>query len=165
MKFTAVLALATGTMAASSFTDDYESSSTSVGSFVSEATASVTYTTEIVTAITTYCPEPTTVTYGGSTFTVTEATTLTISDCPCTIKKPVTVTSSVICHSCPSSTSTYAPSFQTTSTKSIGTVTRPTSTFSATTTSPPIVTAGAGKAAALSGGALAGVLGFAALVL
>ncbi|KAK4121125.1 hypothetical protein N657DRAFT_648497 [Parathielavia appendiculata] len=155
-------------MATKSFTDDVKTSSTSVGSFVSSATPSVTYTTEIVTAITTYCPAPTTVTYGGSTYTVTEATTLTISDCPCTIKKPVTVTSSVICHSCPSSTSTYAPSFQTSatsSTKSVGTVTRSAPTFSATTSSPPIATAGAGKAAALSGGALAGVLGFAALVL
>jgi hypothetical protein len=27
-----------------------------------------------------------------------QATTLTISDCPCTISKPVTVISSVICH-------------------------------------------------------------------
>ena len=32
----------------------------------------VTYTTEIVTAITTYCPEPTTVEYGGTTYTITE---------------------------------------------------------------------------------------------
>lgn len=32
----------------------------------------VTYTTEIVTAITTFCPEPTTVEYGGTTYTITE---------------------------------------------------------------------------------------------
>lgn len=32
----------------------------------------VTYTTEVVTAITTYCPEPTTVEYGGTTYTITE---------------------------------------------------------------------------------------------
>jgi hypothetical protein len=95
MKFTAAfLALAAGAMANKSF----ETSSTSTGSFI-EPTPSVTYTTEIVTAITTYCPGPTTVTHGGSTYTVTEATTLTISDCPCTIKVPVTVVSSVICHS------------------------------------------------------------------
>ena len=37
------------------------------------ASDGVTYTTEIVTAYTTYCPSPTTVTYGSSTYTVTEA--------------------------------------------------------------------------------------------
>lgn len=41
--------------------------------------------TEVVTAYTTYCPEPTTFTTNGKTYTVTEATTLTITDCPCTI--------------------------------------------------------------------------------
>ncbi|KAF5023170.1 hypothetical protein F66182_4774 [Fusarium sp. NRRL 66182] len=47
------------------------------------------YTTEVVTAITTYCPEPTTLTYGDKTYTVTKETTLTITDCPCTVSKPV----------------------------------------------------------------------------
>lgn len=78
MKFAAVLALAAGAMA-----------------FKNET---VHYTTEVVTAVTTYCPGPTTVTYGESTYTVTEATTLTISDCPCTIKVPVTTISSVVCN-------------------------------------------------------------------
>jgi hypothetical protein len=32
----------------------------------------VTYTTEVVTAVTTYCPEPTEITYGGTTYTITE---------------------------------------------------------------------------------------------
>lgn len=41
--------------------------------------------TEVVTALTTYCPAPTTITQNGKTYTVTEATTLTITDCPCTI--------------------------------------------------------------------------------
>lgn len=41
--------------------------------------------TEVVTAVTTYCPEPTEITIGSKTYTVTEATTLTITDCPCTI--------------------------------------------------------------------------------
>ncbi|KAG9253078.1 uncharacterized protein F5Z01DRAFT_174070 [Emericellopsis atlantica] len=50
----------------------------------------VTYTTETVTAITTYCPGPTTITHGTKTYTVTEETTLTITDCPCTITTPVT---------------------------------------------------------------------------
>jgi hypothetical protein len=49
----------------------------------------VTVTTEVVTAITTFCPGPTTITHGTKTYTVTEATTLTITDCPCTITHPV----------------------------------------------------------------------------
>jgi hypothetical protein len=45
----------------------------------------VVYTTIVTTAITTYCPYATEVTHGGKTYTVTEATTLTITDCPCTL--------------------------------------------------------------------------------
>jgi hypothetical protein len=62
-----------------------------------------TVTTEVVTAFTTYCPKPTTISHAGVTYTVTEvryvnvtvcpqqqltltqATTLTITNCPCTI--------------------------------------------------------------------------------
>jgi hypothetical protein len=40
------------------------------------------YVTEVVTAYTTYCPEPTEITHAGETYTVTEATTLTITNCP-----------------------------------------------------------------------------------
>ena len=36
------------------------------------AYSNVTYTTEIVTAVTTYCPYATQVTYGGTTYTITE---------------------------------------------------------------------------------------------
>lgn len=35
--------------------------------------------------LTTYCPEATVITHGGQTMTVTAATTLTITDCSCTI--------------------------------------------------------------------------------
>lgn len=42
-------------------------------------------TTKIVSAYTTYCPEPTTFELGGHTYEVAEPTTLTITDCPCTI--------------------------------------------------------------------------------
>ncbi|OAQ68901.1 hypothetical protein VFPPC_05062 [Pochonia chlamydosporia 170] len=49
-------------------------------------------TTKVVSRYTTYCPVPTTVCIGTKTYTVTEPTTLTITDCPCTItethKKP-----------------------------------------------------------------------------
>ncbi|PTB62919.1 hypothetical protein BBK36DRAFT_60021, partial [Trichoderma citrinoviride] len=41
--------------------------------------------TKVVSQYTTYCPEPTTFTFNAKTFTVTEATTLTITDCPCTV--------------------------------------------------------------------------------
>ncbi|KAK4151433.1 clock-controlled protein 6 [Chaetomidium leptoderma] len=150
MKFAAaVLALAVGALAVSNET--------------------VTYTTEVVTAITTFCPEATEVTYGGSTYTVTEATTLTISDCPCTIKVPVTTVSSVICNNCPppayhNSTASAAPTPPAPTTTPVGTISIPVVPSSATT-GVPIETAGAGRAAVLSGGALAGVLGLAAFIL
>lgn len=62
----------------------------------------VTYATEVVTSYETYCPGPTTLTYGQTTYTISSATTLTITDCPggCTVTKPVYTTSSVICHTC-----------------------------------------------------------------
>ncbi|KAK0392583.1 hypothetical protein NLU13_2078 [Sarocladium strictum] len=47
------------------------------------------YTTEIVNSYTTYCPEATTLTHGNKTYTVTQPTTLTITDCPCTVTKPI----------------------------------------------------------------------------
>lgn len=120
----------------------------------------VTYTTEVVTAITTYCPEPTTVEYGGTTYTITKATTLTITDCPCTIKKPVTTISSVICHG-----GSCAPAYTNSTVVVVPVPTTPVGTIGQPIPSKtPLPTAGAGKLA-LSGGALAGVLGFAALAL
>lgn len=48
------------------------------------------YTTEVVHAYTTYCPEATQITHGGSTWTVTEATTLVMSYATgVTVTKPV----------------------------------------------------------------------------
>ncbi|TQV90330.1 hypothetical protein V2A60_004293 [Cordyceps javanica] len=69
------------------------------------AHSNVTVTTEVVDVYTTYCPEATQITHGTKTYTVTAPTTLTISECPCTITRPVTVVSSVICHDCPKPTS------------------------------------------------------------
>ncbi|CAI4215175.1 unnamed protein product [Parascedosporium putredinis] len=56
------------------------------------------YTTEVVTAYTTYCPEATTITDGDNTITITEPTVVTITHCPggCTIKKPVVTTSAPV---------------------------------------------------------------------
>jgi len=49
-----------------------------------------TVTTEVVTAITTFCPEATTIVPGnGKTYTATKSQTLTITDCPCTLTKPL----------------------------------------------------------------------------
>lgn len=45
----------------------------------------VTTVTEVVTAIETYCPGPTTITHGTHTYTVLKAGIFTITDCPCTI--------------------------------------------------------------------------------
>jgi hypothetical protein len=54
------------------------------------ATASDVYVTEVVTAFTTFCPYATSFTHAGSTYTVSEATTLTITNCPggCTVTRP-----------------------------------------------------------------------------
>lgn len=120
------------------------------------------YTTEVVTAYTTYCPEATEITHGGVTYTVTEATTLTITDCPCTIVKPVT-TSSI-----PTSAPVYANSTSaaTKATTASGTVSVATSAgTSATASSSPITASSGNKAATLSGAALAGLVGLAAFVL
>ncbi|CZT00822.1 uncharacterized protein RCO7_03147 [Rhynchosporium graminicola] len=78
MKYSsAVLALATGALA---------------NAFVypqnNGTNATVVYETITTSAYTTYCPYATTVVQGSKTYTVTEATTLTITDCPCTIVKP-----------------------------------------------------------------------------
>lgn len=151
MKFSAaVLALATGAAA-------YANNATTT------AGSNVVFTTEIVTALTTYCPEATVITHGGSTITVTEATTLTLE--PCTVIRPITTVSSVICHNCPPPAvyhNSTAPVVPVVPTKTpVGTISQ--SVAVPTATGP--VTGGAAKAAALSGAGLAGVLGFAALLL
>lgn len=63
------------------------------------------YTTETVTAYTTYCPGPGTYPVGTKTYTVTEATHLTVYGGPYTITRPVYSSSVVSCAS-----STPAPS-------------------------------------------------------
>ncbi|KAL5889263.1 hypothetical protein ACKVWC_004499 [Pyricularia oryzae] len=45
----------------------------------------VTTVTQVVDEIVTYCPEPTVITINDECYTVTEPTTLTITNCPCTI--------------------------------------------------------------------------------
>lgn len=96
MKFATVLSLAAGALAHASVSTDEAASvslisesaaSTSIAAGVTtlvsessvpsgepsgEASESITYTTSIVTAITTYCPEATEIVHGSSTYTVTE---------------------------------------------------------------------------------------------
>ncbi|KAH6655618.1 hypothetical protein BKA67DRAFT_243782 [Truncatella angustata] len=152
-----------------------------VGAQASYAAGNVTYTTEVVTAYTTYCPAATQVTYGGKTYTITEATTLTITDCPCTVSKPVYTTSSVICSTCTSaaaSSSTAAASSSapvyptnngttvasTSTVKATGGQTTTKASATASTTASSVPTAAAGKLAALSGAGLAGLVGLAAFL-
>ncbi|OAA68121.1 hypothetical protein SPI_00316 [Niveomyces insectorum RCEF 264] len=118
---------------------------------VSAGISNVTYTTEVVTALTTYCPEATTLTHNGKTYTVSEATTLTITDCPCTLTKPVTTATTVSCSTTPYSNATISY-----------TATKATIAPSAKPSS--VVTSGAGKGALLSGAAGAIALGAALLL-
>ncbi|CAD6580347.1 MAG: hypothetical protein ASARMPREDX12_009537 [Alectoria sarmentosa] len=60
---------------------------------VSAGEYATSYTTEIVETLTTYCSSATSLSINGKIHTVTEATTLTISDCPCTLTHPVVATS------------------------------------------------------------------------
>ncbi|KAM0278659.1 hypothetical protein ACHAQH_005046 [Verticillium albo-atrum] len=57
----------------------------------------IVYTTVVTTAYETYCPLPTTFGYKNVTYTVTTPTTVTITNCPCTIIEshppPITTTS------------------------------------------------------------------------
>lgn len=124
------------------------------------ANQTVVYTTEVHTQYTTVCPTPTKVTYNGKTYTVTEATTLTITDCPCTVVKPVTTTSVVVPTSKPvyHNATTAAP---TTTKASVGTTVVP----SPRPTTTPIEASSGNKAFVLSGASLAGLLGLAAYLL
>jgi len=67
----------------------------------------VVYTTEVVDVYETVCPASATITYQGVTYTntLTESSTITISNCPCTVSKPVYTTSSVYCNTCVAPTS------------------------------------------------------------
>ncbi|KAM0718135.1 hypothetical protein Q7P37_006467 [Cladosporium fusiforme] len=93
MRFTAAVAAATLAGAASASVAPHHGNGTAPA-----------YVTEVVTAYTTYCPEPTEITHAGETYTVSEATTLTITNCPggCTVTKPATSSVVSVCHDCES---------------------------------------------------------------
>merc|ERR1712232_1255618 len=80
-----------------------------MGNSTMAASASDVYVTDVVTAYTTYCPEPTKITHKGETYTVSEATTLTITNCPggCTVTKPASPAVVSVCSTC--SSAPYVP--------------------------------------------------------
>lgn len=79
---------------------------TSSAASSSEAVDVTTITKDtVVTEFTTYCPYPTTIVTNNKTITVDHATTLTITDCPCSIKTTITTSGSI-----PPEETTAAPS-------------------------------------------------------
>jgi len=134
-----------------------------------QAYSNVTYTTEVVTAYTTYCPGPTTITHGSSTYTVTSATTLTITDCPCTVTKPVIPTTVTKCTTCVAPTSVVVSSPAPYNNATVPVVTpvptkpAPTSTPSGPVSMPPAFPGAANRAT--SGAGLAALVGLAAYIL
>ncbi|GAO18470.1 uncharacterized protein UV8b_07280 [Ustilaginoidea virens] len=119
-----------------------------------------TVVTEVVSSYVTYCPGPTQITHGNKTYTVTEATTLTITDCPCTIHRPVVTTPVVVCNTCGVNyPNTTAPIVNPPASAT------PTKGTTAPSVTPAVPTAAAGKVVALSGAGLAGIVGLAAFVL
>ncbi|RMX98250.1 hypothetical protein D0868_10197 [Hortaea werneckii] len=90
-----------------------------MGNSTMAASASDVYVTDVVTAYTTYCPNPTKITHKGETYTVSEATTLTITNCPggCTVTKPASSAVVSVCSTCSSAPvvpETTAPAVETT---------------------------------------------------
>ncbi|KXS95486.1 hypothetical protein AC578_8797 [Pseudocercospora eumusae] len=122
------------------------------------------YTTEVVTEFTTYCPESTQITHGGVTYTVTEATTLTITNCPCTVTKPVYSSVVTSCSTCvPSSpASPPYPSGNSTTPVSPNVPVKPTGTgsYNPPSTTSPIVPGYTGAATKASFGVLLAAAGF-----
>jgi hypothetical protein len=121
----------------------------------------VTIVTEVVDKYVTYCPEPTEITHGDKTYTVTEPGTVTITDCPCTITKPVVEETHEVCHDCPEAPKPEEPEVPVETPE----VQPPPPTGGMPMPTPPAgedVPAGAAK---LSVAGLAGVVGLAAFIL
>jgi len=128
-------------------------------------TSSPVWVTDVVTAYTTYCPFATEVTLGGKTYTVTEATTLTITDCPCTISKPAYVTPVVtVSPVYPNATAPGAPAAVAPTGGATG-APIPVGTGSVTAPAGPAFTGAATKAAAGSAAGLAALMAVVAYAL
>jgi len=128
------------------------------------ASVPVVYTTEVHTAYTTVCPAATQLTYNGITYTATASQTLTITNCPCTVVKPVYTTSAVAPTVSPVYPTANATSVAPVPTVPAGTGAAPTTTPAASSTPIPI-TGAANQVFAASGASLAGLLGLAAYLL
>lgn len=130
-------------------------------SYPSYSNGTVSYTTEVHTAYTTVCPEATTLSFNGVTYTVSESTTLTITNCPCTVVKPVTTSSVVYPTSAPP-----APVYANSTAPAAPPATSAPATSAPAKSSPTYVPAnGANQAIAFSGASLVGLLGLAAYIL
>jgi len=138
------------------------------------------YTTEVVTAYTTYCPAATSIVHGNQTYSVTKATTLTITNCPCTLTKPILTSTIVSCTTC-SAISTSAAAIPITTSLVAG-PTYPNSSIAAAISATSVASVGlsttaaasassttfkgaADRVFAASGTGLLGLLGLAAYVL
>ncbi|KYG49221.1 hypothetical protein M433DRAFT_131476 [Acidomyces richmondensis BFW] len=76
------------------------------------STAEASWTTEVVSRFTTYCSHATSFSMGNHTYTASSATTMTITNCPCTITKPVSnsmIVSAASTGSMPRNSSVVAP--------------------------------------------------------
>jgi hypothetical protein len=127
-------------------------------------------------AITTYCPYATEIVHGGKTYTVSSATTLTITDCPCTLTYPIWTSTTTSCslvvnllrgktisnifRSRTSPAATWPAVVPTTSAAAVYSA----ATYAPTTSAVVGVFTGAASAN-MVGGALAGVVGVAAMLL
>ncbi|KAI4734352.1 hypothetical protein E4T50_15111 [Aureobasidium sp. EXF-12298] len=76
------------------------SATVSSSAAASSAAGGAVYTTQVVTAVTTVCPAPTagpyTTTIHSNVYTVSSATTITITDCPCTVSSKVPASSGMV---------------------------------------------------------------------
>ncbi|CCU81553.1 unnamed protein product [Blumeria hordei] len=133
----------------------------SIGALILSLTISVSaspnntiaYVTEIVTAFTTICPNATMIEFNSVTYSATESTTLTITNCPCTIVKPVYVISSVICATCNAPVFVNATQNSSPPKGPLATASAPVPTTPPTSTSPipPLISSSANKDYTISG--------------
>jgi len=126
--------------------------------------------TDVVTAVTTYCPSPTEIVHNSKTYTVTTATTLTITNCPCTLtysswssSTPTTTEADVVIPTMSVYTTPIAPySYSNTTSITPDVPYTPSSppVKTDTTSPPPLATVNAASnKVARAGAALAGVFG------
>lgn len=137
-----------------------------VGAVVATGNGTEVTVTETVSSYTTYCPLPTTVVENNVTYTVTEPTTLTITNCPCTrIKTYTTITTSVCDGGCPGVPTDVVTYPNTTVVVPTGAPISPPANNGSTSVPTPPEFEGAASRATLAGGALAGIVGLVAYLL